>query len=115
MLGLQSLRTITSMILVPFDTRFREMIERFALHQRMFEGELNLVDQKILIKHFERFELKMQSDARAQEKAREKEKHVSNRKRKERERRKRRKEAQRKEGQKELLSEISISYFTTEI
>lgn len=105
--GLQSLRTITSMILVPFDTRFREMIERFALHQRMFEGELNLLDQKILIKHFQRFELKTQSDARSQQKKREKQKRVSDRKRKERERRKRRKEAQRKEEQKELLKKCA--------
>lgn len=115
MLGLQSIRTISSMILIPFDTRFRDMQERFALHQRIFEGELNLLDQKMLIKHFARFELKLQSDVRVQEKAREKEKRFSERRRKQQEFRKRRKAARHKAERRELYSKSPICNFVLQI
>lgn len=115
MLALQSLRTITSIIFVPFETRFGALIDRFALNQRMFEGELNLLDQRMLIKHFERFELKTQSDVRAQEEAREKENRMSERKKKEKEHKMRRKEARLKERQKERLSKHSSDLPSYEI
>lgn len=115
MLALQSLRTIASIIFVPFDTRFGALIDRFALNQRVFEGELNLLDQRMLINHFERFELKTQSDVRAQEEARERENHTSELKKKEKERETRRKQARLKYKQKELSSEYSSDLLSDEI
>jgi hypothetical protein len=102
---------IGSMIMVPFDIRFRGLIERLAVHQRMFEGELNLIDQKMLVNHYKRFELTFQSYVRRREKARQKEKKISERKKKYKELQRRRTAARRIEQQKELFSKLQSTTF----
>lgn len=105
-LGLQSLRTISSMLWQPFDTRFKGIIERFSLHQKLFEGELNLHDQQMLVRHFQRFEIKEEKDSRTRERVRRKEKHMSERRRRQKEHRKMQKKSRLVERNKDIISRI---------
>jgi hypothetical protein len=39
----------------PFDTRFRELLDRIQRHRALFDMEMGLHDQELLIKHFKEF------------------------------------------------------------
>lgn len=69
----RTMRMIRHTVWRPFDARFESLQDRMRRHQELFDREMRVFDQQILIQHFEEFQHHVKDSAECEERERAKE------------------------------------------